>query len=152
MWDGLSRLFWFAFPWWLRVLNISLSASQPFTIPHLRILCLAPYPFLIGLFGSLESNFLSSFHILNISPLPDVELVKVFSQFVGCLFVLLTVLCLTEALQFYEAPFINSWHMLHYVHSSLIYNSQKLERTQMSVNRMDKVNLVHLNNEILFSH
>jgi hypothetical protein len=25
--------------------------------------------------------------------------------------------------------------MLHYVHSSLIYNSQKLERTQMSVNR-----------------
>ena len=29
--------------------------------------------------------------------------------------------------------------MLHYVHSSLIYNSQKLERTQMSLNRgMDK--------------
>jgi hypothetical protein len=26
-------------------------------------------------------------------------------------------------------------HMLHYVHSSLIYNSQKLERTQMPVNR-----------------
>jgi hypothetical protein len=25
-------------------------------------------------------------------------------------------------------------HMLHYVHSSLIYNSQKLERTQMSLN------------------
>jgi hypothetical protein len=25
--------------------------------------------------------------------------------------------------------------MLHYVHSSLIYNSQKLERTQMSLNR-----------------
>ena len=30
-------------------------------------------------------------------------------------------------------------HMLHYVHSSLIYNSQKLERTQMPLNRgMDK--------------
>ena len=29
--------------------------------------------------------------------------------------------------------------MLHYVHSSLIYNSQKLERTQMPFNRgMDK--------------
>ena len=29
--------------------------------------------------------------------------------------------------------------MLHYVHSSLIYNSQKLERTQMPLNReMDK--------------
>jgi hypothetical protein len=26
-------------------------------------------------------------------------------------------------------------HMPHYVHSSLIYNSQKLERTQMSFNR-----------------
>ena len=25
--------------------------------------------------------------------------------------------------------------MFHYVHSSLIYNSQKLERTQMSLNR-----------------
>jgi hypothetical protein len=29
--------------------------------------------------------------------------------------------------------------MIHYVHSSLIYNSQNLERTQMSLNRgMDK--------------
>ena len=26
-------------------------------------------------------------------------------------------------------------HMLHYVHSNLIYNSQKLEKTQMSLNR-----------------
>jgi hypothetical protein len=33
--------------------------------------------------------------------------------------------------------------MLHYVHSSLIYNSQKLERTQMSFNRgMDTENVV----------
>jgi hypothetical protein len=35
--------------------------------------------------------------------------------------------------------------MLHYVHSILIYNSQKLERTQMSLNRrMDTENVVHL--------
>jgi hypothetical protein len=35
--------------------------------------------------------------------------------------------------------------MLHYVHSSLIYNSQKLERTQMSLNRgMNTENVVHL--------
>ena len=34
--------------------------------------------------------------------------------------------------------------MLHYVHSSLIYNSQKLETTQMSLNRgMDTENVVH---------
>ena len=38
--------------------------------------------------------------------------------------------------------------MLHYVHSSLIYNSQKLERTQMSFNReMDTENVVHLQME-----
>ena len=34
--------------------------------------------------------------------------------------------------------------MLHYVHSSLIYKSQKLERTQMPLNRgMDTKNVVH---------
>ena len=34
--------------------------------------------------------------------------------------------------------------MLHYVHSSLIYNSQKLERTQMPLKRgMDTENVVH---------
>ena len=34
--------------------------------------------------------------------------------------------------------------MLHYVHSSLIYKSQKLERTQMPLNRgMDTENVVH---------
>jgi hypothetical protein len=47
--------------------------------------------FLIGLFDSLKSNFLSSLYILDISPLSDVGLVKIFSQSVGCLFVLLTV-------------------------------------------------------------
>jgi hypothetical protein len=44
VWGGISRLFWFAFPWWLRMLNISLGASWQFDIPHLRILCLALYP------------------------------------------------------------------------------------------------------------
>jgi hypothetical protein len=48
-------------------------------------------PFLIGLFDSLGSNFLSSLYILNISPLSDVGLVKIFSLSVGCCFVLLTV-------------------------------------------------------------
>ena len=38
--------------------------------------------------------------------------------------------------------------MLHYVHSSLIYNSQKLERTQMPLNRgMHTKNVVHLHME-----
>ena len=43
--------------------------------------------------------------------------------------------------------------MLHYVHSSLIYNSQKLERTQMSLNRrMDTENVVHLYNGVLLNN
>ena len=33
-----------SFPWWLRRLNFSSSASQPTGIPQLRILCLALYP------------------------------------------------------------------------------------------------------------
>jgi hypothetical protein len=36
-------------------------------------------------------------------------------------------------------------YMFHYVHSSLIYNTQKLERVHMSLNRaMDTENVVHL--------
>jgi hypothetical protein len=43
--------------------------------------------------------------------------------------------------------------MLHYVHSSLIYNNQKLERTQMPLNRgMDTENAVHLHNGVLLSY
>jgi hypothetical protein len=44
-------------------------------------------------------------------------------------------------------------NMLHYVHSSFIYNSQKLERTQMSLNRrIYTENVVHLNNGVLLSN
>ena len=39
--------------------------------------------FLIGLFGFLESNLLSSLYILYISPLLYLGLVKIFSQSVG---------------------------------------------------------------------
>ena len=43
--------------------------------------------------------------------------------------------------------------MFHYVHSSLIYNSQKLERTQMPLNSgMDTKNVVHLHNGVLLSY
>jgi hypothetical protein len=33
-----------------------------------------------------------------------------------------------------RCPNIEQGHMLHYVHSNLIYNNEKLERTQMSFN------------------
>jgi len=43
--------------------------------------------------------------------------------------------------------------MLHYPHSSLIYKSQKLERTQMSLNKgMDTENMIHLHNDVLLSY
>jgi hypothetical protein len=57
---------------------------SPFIISPLRIICLALYCILIGLFDSWESNFLNSLYILDISPLSDVGLVKIFSQYVGC--------------------------------------------------------------------
>ena len=73
------------------MLNISIGISQPFGCPQLRILCSALYPILIVLPCSLESNFLSSLYILYIRPLSDVGLLKIFSQFVGWPFALLTV-------------------------------------------------------------
>jgi hypothetical protein len=68
-----------------------LGASELFGIPQLRILCLALYPVFNRAIVSLESNFLSSFYILDISPLSDLGLVKIFSQSVVGLFVFLTV-------------------------------------------------------------
>ena len=63
----------------------------------------------MGLFDFLESNFLSSLYILDISPLSDLGLVKIFSQSVGCILVLLTVsFTLQKALKFYEVPFVDS--------------------------------------------
>ena len=45
----------------------------------------------MGLLEFLESSFLSSLYILDISPLSDLGLVKILSQSVGGIFVLLTV-------------------------------------------------------------
>jgi hypothetical protein len=73
------------------MLIISLNASQSFKIPMLKILFSAVLHFLIRLCGVLVSNFLSSLYILDICPLSDVGLVKIFSKSVGCHFVLLTV-------------------------------------------------------------
>jgi hypothetical protein len=70
--------------------------SQPFSIPQLRILCLALY-FIFkcnsfhGYFDFLESNLLNSLYILVTSPLSDIALLKILSQCVGGPFVLLTV-------------------------------------------------------------
>ena len=77
----------------MRMLNISLGASQAFEIPKLRILFSSRAHFFIRMcfFFFLVSSFLNSLYILNISPLSDVGLVKFYSPLVGCHFVLLTV-------------------------------------------------------------
>ena len=66
-------------------------------------------PFINRLIDFLEYSFLSSLFILDICPLSDLGLVKILSQSVGGFFCLIdSVFCLTEALQFYEIPFVNS--------------------------------------------
>jgi len=109
--------------WNLRVVLICISPMTKDAEYFFRCFSAIPYSsvgnslfssvpqFLIGLFGSLESTFLSSLYVLDISPLLDVELAKIFSQSVGCCFVPLTVsfALQKEALQFYEVPFVNSW-------------------------------------------
>ena len=49
------------------------------------------HQFLFGLFGVWWTSFFSSLYILEISPLSDVGFVNIFSQSVGCRFVLLIV-------------------------------------------------------------
>jgi hypothetical protein len=93
------------------MLNIFLDASQPFGIAQLRILCLALHPIFnrgICFFGVQLLEFFF-FYILDISPLSDLGLVKIFPQSIGCHFCLIDiVLCLIEALEFYEVPFVDS--------------------------------------------
>jgi hypothetical protein len=65
-------------------------------------------PFLIRLLDCLESNFLRSLYILDTSPLLDVGLVKIFSESCRLPYCPIdSILCLTEAFQFHEVPFIN---------------------------------------------
>ena len=73
------------------MLDISVSVFWPFEILPLRILCLVLYPIFNWVILILVSNFLTSLHILQISPFSDEGLVKIFSHSVSCLIVLWTV-------------------------------------------------------------
>jgi hypothetical protein len=89
------------------MLNNSLSASQPFDIPQLRILFSSVPQFLIGLLGSLESNFLSSLYILDISPLLDVVGKDLFPIWWLPFCPIDKILCLTAVLQSHKVPFVD---------------------------------------------
>jgi hypothetical protein len=62
--------------------------------------------FLMGLFEFLKSSFLSSLYILDISPLSDLGLLKILSNLLVPF--LSYYKSFTEALQFYEVPFVES--------------------------------------------
>jgi hypothetical protein len=84
------------------------SASQPLEVLLLWILCLAQYPlFLNWGVWFLEVVSLSYLYILDISPLSNVRLMKIYSQSLGCF--IDSFLCLTETFQFYEVQFVNCW-------------------------------------------
>jgi hypothetical protein len=61
---------------------------QPFLLLQ-KSVCSVHFPFIGWLAVILRFNFLSSLCILEIDPLPDEYLAKVFSHSVGCLFTLL---------------------------------------------------------------
>ena len=74
------------------MLNIFSSAFQPFWYSTVdNSLFRSVTHFLMRLFEFLEVSFLTSVYVLDISPLSDLGLVKILTQSVGGLFVLLTV-------------------------------------------------------------
>jgi hypothetical protein len=87
------------------MLNISLSTPQQLRDSSVKNSLFSSVPhFFIRLFGLLVTTFLSSLYILDIRPLSDVTLLKIFSQSVDCLFALFIV---SFAFPFHEIPFIN---------------------------------------------
>jgi hypothetical protein len=80
------RVVWFAFPWWLRMLNIFSGASQPFHIPQGEFFVQLWAPFLMGLFDFLEYLVIFSYlYILDTYLLPDKSLAHIFFYTVGCI-------------------------------------------------------------------
>jgi hypothetical protein len=85
---------------WLSAIQDSFVVNPRFSFIH---------HFLIGLFGFLEVSFLCSLYILDVSPLSDVGLVKIFLPICSLPICLIGyAFYLTEAFQFHEVSFINS--------------------------------------------
>ena len=69
------------------MLKIFLSASCLVEIHVSKILFSSVPSFYVVLFGLLLSNFLCCLYILDLGPLSDLGLHKIFSQCVGCNFI-----------------------------------------------------------------
>jgi hypothetical protein len=71
------------------------TSSGGYWLVHIVVppigLQIPPAPWVLSLAPPLESYFLCALYVLDISPLSDTRLVKIFSQSVDCHFVLLTV-------------------------------------------------------------
>jgi hypothetical protein len=110
----------------------------------------------MGLFEFLESIFLSSLYILDISPLSDLGLVKILSQSVGGLFVLLTLSFDLQKLCNFMRSHLSILDLTAQAIAVLFINLSPVpisSRTQPSLNRgMDTENVVHLHNGVLLSY
>lgn len=108
-----------------------------------------PIFFLIRLFGLLMSSFLSSLYILEISPLSDVELMKIFSHSVCCLFVLLTVsLALQKLYSFMRSHLLtvdlSAWAIRELSPVPICSNSTTFSSIGFSISGFMLRSLIHL--------
>ena len=84
-----SLCFWTAFPWWLVRLSIFLCACWPSVCLLWKNVCSGPLPIFKS--DCFFHCCVSSLCILDINPLSDKWFANIFSQSVGCLFILLMV-------------------------------------------------------------
>ena len=94
-----------SFLWWLAMVSIFLYTCWPFVCFHWRNVFLSSFHFwksnYLGFFKLLSCR--SYLHILDIIPLSDLWLEKVFSHSVDCLFTLLSVAFVAQDFLFHES-------------------------------------------------
>ena len=77
------------------------------------------FHFFIGLFVLLMSSFLSSLYVLEISPLSDMGLVKIFSHSVGSYFVFLTMsFAVQKHFNYINSAYLRIGRSFHFLASS----------------------------------